>query len=77
MAMRAEAREWWDEVEGARMRERIERRRLAAVQAAPHGRRRPPRRPTERVGGHPDRIAAWAFAMGCVLVLVAILSAHS
>jgi hypothetical protein len=60
------------------MRERVERRRLAAVQAAPRGaRRRPPRRPVERLGPHPDRIASWAVAMGVLLVLVAVLSAHT
>jgi hypothetical protein len=30
----------------------------------------------ERIGPHPDRIAAWAVALGFVLVLVAIVSAH-
>ncbi len=39
-------------------------------------RRRP--RPTfaQRVGPHPDRIAAWAVVLGVTLVLVALLSAH-
>jgi len=42
--------------------------------AAP--RRRP--RPTvaQRIGPHPDRIAAWAVVLGFALVLAAILSAH-
>jgi hypothetical protein len=40
--------------------------------------RRPRPRPTllERVGPHPDRVAACAAALGFLLVLVAILSAH-
>jgi hypothetical protein len=77
MALRAEAHAWWAEVEDVRMHERIERRRLAAVQAAPRARRRPPRRPAERVGGRPDRIAGWAVAMGVLLVVLAVLSAHA
>ncbi|MFI5009249.1 MAG: hypothetical protein ACHQDY_03140 [Solirubrobacterales bacterium] len=78
MALRAEAHAWWDEVEDVRMRERVERRRLAAVQAAPRGvRRRPARRPVERLGARPDRIAGWAVAMGVLLVALAILSAHA
>lgn len=42
------------------------------------GRRRshPRQRVIRRVGPHPDRIAAWAFALGVMLVLAAILSAH-
>lgn len=75
MAMRAEARAWWAEVEGDHMRERIERRRIAAARTAPR-RRRPVRRPMERVGGRPDRIAAWAFALGLLLAIVAVLSSH-
>jgi hypothetical protein len=75
MAMRAEARAWWAEVEGEHMRERIERRRVAAEQMAPR-RRRPVRRPVERVGGRPDRVASWAFALGCLLLLVAVASGH-
>jgi hypothetical protein len=76
MAMRAEARAWWAEVEGEHMRERIERRRLVAEQMASRSRRRPLRRPVERVGGRPDRIAGWAVALGCLLLLVAAASGH-
>jgi hypothetical protein len=39
-------------------------------------RSRPRRRPMQRVGPRPDMIAAWAVALGFVLVLVAMLSAH-
>ncbi|HLM25431.1 MAG TPA: hypothetical protein VK304_00525 [Thermoleophilaceae bacterium] len=35
-------------------------------------RRRPPRRRTERLGARPDRVAAWAFLLGLLLVLVAL-----
>lgn len=51
---------------------------LVASQAPPPGpaRRRPRPRRIERIGPHPDRIAAWAVALGAMLVLAAILSAH-
>jgi hypothetical protein len=39
-------------------------------------RRRPRPRAIHSIGPHPDRIAAWAFALGVMLVLAAILSAH-
>jgi hypothetical protein len=47
----------------------------AAVPAQPARRRRPPRPVHERVGASPDRIAAWAFALGLVLILIAIVTA--
>ena len=40
------------------------------------GRRRPRPRPAELVGPRPDRIASWAVALGLLLLLAAILSAH-
>ncbi len=40
------------------------------------GRRRPRPRPAQLVGPRPDRIASWAVALGFLLVLAAILSAH-
>jgi hypothetical protein len=55
-------------------------RRLMLVEtAAPpprDARRRPRPRAAQRVGPRPDRIAAWAVALGFLLVVVAILSAH-
>ena len=39
-------------------------------------RRRPPRRPYERAGFRPDRLAMWAVLLGFLLVVVAIVSAH-
>ncbi len=39
-------------------------------------RRRPRPRPAQRIGPRPDRIAAWAVALGVLLLLLAILSAH-
>jgi hypothetical protein len=40
-------------------------------------RRRPPRRPVERVGTRPDRVAMWALLMGIVLILVAVGTADA
>jgi hypothetical protein len=40
----------------------------------PGARRRRP--PAERLGPRPDRLAAWAFALGILLILIAILTAH-
>jgi hypothetical protein len=40
------------------------------------GRRRPRPRTAQLVGPRPDRIASWAVALGFLLVLAAILSAH-
>lgn len=40
-------------------------------------RRRPPRRPIERVGARPDRVAMWALLMGIVLILVAVGTADA
>ena len=41
---------------------------------APSERRRPPRTVHERLGPRPDRIAAWACALGMLLILIAILT---
>ena len=38
-------------------------------------RRRPPRTVEERLAGDPTRIIAWAFALGLLLILIAILTA--
>jgi hypothetical protein len=58
-------------------------RHLAVVSGAPaaapaprDARRRPRRRVAHVVGPRPDRVAAWAVALGFLLVLAAILSAH-
>jgi hypothetical protein len=40
-------------------------------------RRRPPRRPVERVGTRPDRVAMWALLMGIVLIIVAVGTADA
>lgn len=37
-------------------------------------RRRPPRRPSERLGARPDRIAMWAVMMALFLIVVAAAS---
>ena len=39
-------------------------------------RRRPTRPVHERLGARPDRIAAWAFALGILLILIAIATAN-
>lgn len=38
--------------------------------------RRPARSLDERIARRPERIAAWSFAMGLLLILLAILTAH-
>ncbi len=40
-------------------------------------RRRPARRPAERVGPRPDRVALWAVLLGFFLILVAATSSHA
>jgi hypothetical protein len=40
-------------------------------------RRRPARRPAERIGHRPDRIAMWAVLLGFFLILVAATSSHA
>ncbi len=47
-----------------------------AYSAGP-ARRRPSRRPAERLAGtRPDRAALWAVMMGVFLILVAVMTAH-
>jgi hypothetical protein len=43
----------------------------------PAERRRPSRTPAEWVGPRPDRIVAWAFVLGLLLILVAISTADA
>jgi hypothetical protein len=40
-------------------------------------RQRPPRSVHERLGPRPERIAAWAFALGILLILIAIATSHA
>jgi hypothetical protein len=44
---------------------------------APAERRRPPRTPAEWIGPRPERIMAWAFVLGLLLILVAISTADA
>ena len=37
--------------------------------------RRPPRTAHERIGARPDRLAMWAFALGLLLIVIAVLTA--
>jgi hypothetical protein len=47
------------------------------VTSAGPARRRPPRRPSERIAGtRPDRAALYAVLMGVFLILVAVMTAH-
>jgi hypothetical protein len=48
----------------------------AGASAPAETRRRPRRTGAEWLGEHPDRIAAWAAALGFLLVLAAIISSH-
>jgi hypothetical protein len=42
----------------------------------PVPRNRPPRRAVERIGPRPDRIVGYAFALGLLLIVIAILTSH-
>jgi hypothetical protein len=42
----------------------------------PVARNRPPRSAVDRIGGRPDRIVAYAVALGFLLILIAILTSH-
>ena len=44
---------------------------------APPVRRRPPRTAGERLGARPDRVAAWAFVLGILLILIAVATANA
>lgn len=51
--------------------------RSHAVAPGVPARRRPPRRPAERIAGsRPDRAAMWAVLLGVFLIVVAVLTAH-
>jgi hypothetical protein len=43
----------------------------------PAERRRPPRTPAEWIGARPERIVAWAFVLGLLLILIAISTADA
>ncbi len=43
----------------------------------PAERRRPPRTPSEWIGQSPERIVAWAFVLGLLLILIAISTADA
>ena len=52
-------------------------RRTVTITGRPEGiARRPSRTLDERVAHRPDRIASWTCAMGFLLILLAILTAH-
>jgi hypothetical protein len=43
----------------------------------PRARQRPPRAMHERLGPRPDRVAMWAFALGLLLILIAVATAKA
>jgi hypothetical protein len=51
--------------------------RLPAEFTSSVERRRPARTPAEWVGARPERIVAWAFALGLLLILIAISTADA
>jgi hypothetical protein len=67
---------------GAVVRGGVEGRRTVKIGGRPaefHSgptRRRPARTMHERLGPRPDRIAAWAFALGILLILIAVATAN-
>jgi hypothetical protein len=59
-------------------------RRTVVISGRPDGvarpsghRRRPPRTVAERVGARPERIVAWAFVLGLLLILIAVATADA
>jgi hypothetical protein len=58
----------------------VEGRRTVKIGGRPAEFHSAPRRPSrtvhERVGPRPDRIAAWAFALGLLLILIAVATAN-
>jgi hypothetical protein len=61
----------------ARRTVQITGRTVAAPRLVEVERRRPARRPAERVGPRPDRVALWAVLLGFFLILVAATSSHA
>jgi len=51
--------------------------RPSEFHGTPSSRRRPPRTVHERLGPRPERIAAWAFALGMLLILIAIATQNA
>jgi hypothetical protein len=65
-----------DEPAEGHMNVTTSRSRDAARPYGTSGRARPRQRPIERAGANPDRLAAWAFALALLTLLVAAISAH-
>ncbi len=65
--------------DGQRDRGELTAEAVAPRRTRPYGTERPARprpRPAERMGANPDRLAAWAFALALLTLLVAAISAH-
>jgi len=60
---------------GERRTIRIGGRPEGSLEATRAQRRRPPRTAHERIGARPDRVAAYAVALGLLLILIAVVSA--
>ncbi len=50
---------------------------VRSYETSPEPRRRPAKTPTEWIGARPERIMAWAFALGLLLILIAITTADA
>jgi hypothetical protein len=48
--------------------------RVRHLRVVEYDRRRPPRKPVERLGPRPDRVAMWAVFMALFLILVVLMS---
>jgi hypothetical protein len=75
-APRARERRWSGAASGASHAPGRPARASSSAQASTASRRRGSRTPAEWLGARPDRIAAWAVALGFLLVLAALISAH-
>ena len=51
--------------------------RARSYDTSPEPRRRPAKTPAEWIGARPERIMAWAFALGLLLILIAITTADA
>jgi len=74
---------WTDSVDG-RWSDAPGGRRTVVISGRPDGvarprpeRYRPPRTVAERLGPRPERIVAWAFALGLLLIIIAIATADA
>jgi hypothetical protein len=74
----------WADAVGGRWSDAPGGRRTVMISGRPEGvarprpeRHRPPRTVAERLGPRPERIVAWAFALGLLLIIIAIATADA